>query len=245
EPGVSAAAQERLKEESDSLRSSFDRLLAAYTSAAASLGTSKGTGLARPELEIMERRVENLQELNSKMKAQVRLQHEAMRKMVRFVSVHDDVIDKSLEGIVRFGWDGLRWKRGYTMLHYCAECVEEPAVVELVGLLATDVDRKDDNGMRPIDYARQSGREDIIKMLEHVRKISRKMAQTAADLKSTKEGKDPKVDQADQVDQVDRKSTEKTSDTETGTAKELTKDLSQARARASRVSQAQIAPAPQ
>ncbi|CAJ1427220.1 unnamed protein product, partial [Effrenium voratum] len=166
--GVSAAAQERLKEESDSLRSSFDRLLAAYTSAAASLGTSKGTGLARPELEIMERRVENLQELNSKMKAQVRLQHEAMRKMVRFVSVHDDVIDKSLEGIVRFGWDGLRWKRGYTMLHYCAECVEEPAVVELVGLLATDVDRKDDNGMRPIDYARQSGREDIIKMLEHV-----------------------------------------------------------------------------
>ncbi|OLP80715.1 hypothetical protein AK812_SmicGene38833 [Symbiodinium microadriaticum] len=62
------------------------------------------------------------------------------------------------------------------MLHYCAECVEEPAVVELIGLLATDVDRKDDNGFRPIDYARQTGREPIIQMLEKLRKIHKKLA---------------------------------------------------------------------
>eukprot|EP00971_Amphidinium_carterae_P188381 3739567-Amphidinium_carterae.1 len=64
-------------------------------------------------------------------------------------------VQKALEGIVRFGWDSVGWKGNYTLLHLAAEKVDDPSVVELVAILATDLDARDDTGKRPIDYARE------------------------------------------------------------------------------------------
>merc|ERR1712194_587637 len=78
--------------------------------------------------------------------------------------------------------------RGYNMLHYAAECVEDASVVELLGLLASNVDQRDDNGMRPIDYARQVKHQNVEKMLERLRKMQRSQ-QTKGDGKDVDDEK--------------------------------------------------------
>eukprot|EP00913_Durusdinium_trenchii_P023631 g22202.t1 len=88
--------------------------------------------------------------------------------MAKFVFVDDDVIDRSLEPVIRIGWDGFKWNKGYSLLHYAADCVTDPEVVELMANLATDVDQKDDYGLRPIDYARKTQDEAVIKALERM-----------------------------------------------------------------------------
>ncbi|CAE7209347.1 unnamed protein product, partial [Symbiodinium natans] len=177
--GANSDIQARGLQLSTDLKASFDHLLVSYLGACTEVASSSlaGAGRGPEKLSKLESEIEHLEKLNSQLKVQLRQQHAAMHRMADFVSIESDpVVEQALEGIIRLGWDSLNWKRGYTMLHYCAECVEEPTVVELIGLLATDVDRKDDNGFRPIDYARQTGREPIIQMLEKLRKIHKKLA---------------------------------------------------------------------
>ncbi|CAK9112213.1 unnamed protein product [Durusdinium trenchii] len=164
----------------------YDNLLVAYTGACTELASAAvaGTSSSAPEeLVKLERRIEHLQGLNRKLKAQLRLKWAAMIKMAKFVFVDDDVIDRSLEPVIRIGWDGFKWNKGYSLLHYAADCVTDPEVVELMANLATDVDQKDDYGLRPIDYARKTQDEAVIKALERMRKAARKLAQEEADLK--------------------------------------------------------------
>eukprot|EP00435_Cladocopium_sp_Y103_P002323 s2808_g1.t1 len=160
----------------------FDQLLVAYTGACTELASAAvhGTSSSAPEeLEKLQRRIEHLQGRNRQLESQVRLKWAAMIKMAKFVYVDDDVIDKSLESVIRNGWDAFKWNRGYSLLHYAAECVQDPQVVELVANLATNVDQKDGNGKRPIDYARKTQNEEVIAALERMRKAARLLAQEA------------------------------------------------------------------
>merc|ERR1712137_524841 len=59
-------------------------------------------------------------------------------------------------------------EKNYTLIHYVAEHVDDPSVVELVGSLATDVMKLDDNKMRPIDYARNSMHHGSVRVLERL-----------------------------------------------------------------------------
>ncbi|CAK9115539.1 Uncharacterized protein SCF082_LOCUS53469 [Durusdinium trenchii] len=107
----------------------YDNLLVAYTGACTELASAAvaGTSSSAPEeLVKLERRIEHLQGLNRKLKAQLRLKWAAMIKMAKFVFVDDDVIDRSLEPVIRIGWDGFKWNKGYSLLHYAADCVTDP-----------------------------------------------------------------------------------------------------------------------
>jgi len=84
------------------------------------------------------------------------------------------LVEESLGGIVKSGWNSIRWKRGYTLLHYCAESGED-RVVELVATFCPDIDHRDDTGFRPIDYARQSGHSGVIRVLKWLRRGKTKM----------------------------------------------------------------------
>ena len=64
----------------------------------------------------------------------------------------------------------MRWRRGYTVLHFVAECLDDARIVELFALLATDMNLRDNNGKRALDYARRETKQDNVKVLEKVRK---------------------------------------------------------------------------
>ena len=89
------------------------------------------------------------------MQAELRRRHRQMCKLVEFVHVEGwPKLEQSLPEVIRHGWDGMQFQRNYNLLHYAAECVDDPDVVELVAVLAPNVDERDDEGNTPLDYAR-------------------------------------------------------------------------------------------
>eukprot|EP00928_Gymnodinium_smaydae_P010436 TRINITY_DN13935_c0_g1_i1.p1 TRINITY_DN13935_c0_g1~~TRINITY_DN13935_c0_g1_i1.p1 ORF type:complete len:1130 (+),score=292.18 TRINITY_DN13935_c0_g1_i1:157-3546(+) len=126
------------------------------------------------DIEALEKRLRHMQDINKSLKADLRHRHEVMQKLTSFVRMDEyPEIEKALEGIVRNGWDGIHWPSDFTLLHWCAENVSDSSIVELVGMLATNVDLRDKAGMRAIDLARGSGRQDIVNTLERLRKQER------------------------------------------------------------------------
>merc|ERR1719272_2887138 len=128
----------------------------------------------------MEKRLKSVTDTNQKLKEEVRKKQEQMQRMMPFMKIESaPLVEKSLDGIVKSGWDSIHWKRNYNLLHYCAECIEDPSVVELVALFATDINQRDDNGCRAIDFARQSGHTGVKSVLEKLRKAMDKRSKDA------------------------------------------------------------------
>eukprot|EP00929_Paragymnodinium_shiwhaense_P004186 TRINITY_DN10493_c0_g1_i3.p1 TRINITY_DN10493_c0_g1~~TRINITY_DN10493_c0_g1_i3.p1 ORF type:complete len:1477 (+),score=471.30 TRINITY_DN10493_c0_g1_i3:132-4562(+) len=137
-------------------------------------GGPGGPGHSSPaqleEMQQLEKRVSHLQEMKNNLNADLRAKQKILLKMVPFVKIpHAPNVEKGLEGVIKFSWAGVHWSKNYNLLHYAAENVEDPAVVELVGLLCTDVDQKDDRGFRPIDYTRQAKRPACEKVINRLR----------------------------------------------------------------------------
>lgn len=127
----------------------------------------------------LETRILRLQEVVEQMKSKLRLQHQTMCAMVPFMKIENSaLVGESLDSIIRLGWESLHWKQGYSLLHCVAETSDDPQVVELVGLLATDsaIDARDDFGKRPIDYARprQQKAPGVVKVIEKLRRDERR-----------------------------------------------------------------------
>ena len=78
-------------------------------------------------------------------------------KMISYCKLEGfPVVETALESVIRHGWDATDWRRGYTLLHYVCECTGDPSIAELICLLCTDLDAKDHQGFRAIDYAREN-----------------------------------------------------------------------------------------
>jgi hypothetical protein len=147
-------------------------------------GNGQADGAHEEEVRRLEKRNQTLEEMTAKLQDNVRVRQEQMIKMMPFMKIESaQLVETSLDGIIRSGWDSIHWKRNYNLLHYCAECIEDPDVVELVALFATDIDQADSNGKRPIDYARAAGRPGVTKVLDRLRSRLRK----------SKSGKNSKV----------------------------------------------------
>lgn len=57
--------------------------------------------------------------------------------------------------------------RGWTPLFFAARYNDEPAVVQVLLEGGADPDARDEHGLTPLDYARQGGNQEIIRLLEH------------------------------------------------------------------------------
>eukprot|EP00929_Paragymnodinium_shiwhaense_P067325 TRINITY_DN3389_c0_g1_i2.p1 TRINITY_DN3389_c0_g1~~TRINITY_DN3389_c0_g1_i2.p1 ORF type:complete len:1660 (-),score=346.41 TRINITY_DN3389_c0_g1_i2:293-5272(-) len=99
----------------------------------------------------------------------LRRTHLAMCKMaymVEFPSV--PTLKSSIEAITRYGFDGVVWDRGYSLLHFAAASVVDINIVELICHLATDMHVRDDDGLSPSDYARKAGRPEVAELIKQI-----------------------------------------------------------------------------
>ncbi|CAD7958096.1 unnamed protein product [Amoebophrya sp. A25] len=92
-----------------------------------------------------------------------------MAELIHFDNQPVHVLD-SLRQVVKFGWDSMHWRRGYTVLHFASECLDDSRLVELFALLATDMSARDASGRRALDYARRERKTYNVGVLEKVRK---------------------------------------------------------------------------
>lgn len=178
----------------------IEQLVVTAMSACAELADQQGRAAwckaATADLSALEHRVSYLHETCEKMKVELRQRHQVMCAMVCFLRVESsDLVEQSLDTIVRYGWDSVNWKHNYNLLHYVAECVNDPSVAELVALTSTDVDARDDDNMRPIDYARKKNRREVGEVLERLRGRTLVRTRTATEsLEEEMEAADKKHD---------------------------------------------------
>ncbi|CAD7963983.1 unnamed protein product [Amoebophrya sp. A120] len=134
-------------------------------------GGQGGGGLATgaDSIENLKQTLRKMDERRRKVEADLRKAHQAMCKMVELVDVDNALVNQSLRAIVRYGWDSIHWQKGYTCLHFAAECMEAPNVVELLALLAKDMNERDATGKRPLDYARKERKQANVEVLEKMR----------------------------------------------------------------------------
>ncbi|CAD7935682.1 unnamed protein product [Amoebophrya sp. A25] len=130
-----------------------------------------------------------------KVEADLRRMHQAMCKMVELVDVENALVNQSLRAIVRYGWDSIHWQKGYTCLHFAAECMDAPNVVELLALLAKDMNERDATGKRPLDYARKEKKQANVDVLEKMRNQFYRQQQAERAIKKKRD-----VDYAKQVE---------------------------------------------
>lgn len=96
---------------------------------------------------------------------------DAMRVMVPFMRVDSSlIVEESLDALIHLGWDSIQWKGNFTLLHFAADCIEDPLVIELTAAFCNDLDQFDDAGMRPIDYARRNVCPEVTATLEALRR---------------------------------------------------------------------------
>jgi len=79
---------------------------------------------------------------------------------------------KVLEQILKNGWRAMKWKDGYTMLHWASNKGHADVCKYLVSLDA-DPGLKDDKGRTPIDLAIANGQQDLVATLESLKKTRR------------------------------------------------------------------------
>ena len=94
-----------------------------------------------------------------------------MVRMTELIDVKNKMVNQSLRAICRFGWDSIEWQGGYSCLHYAAECMDNPGIVEVLGLFAPDINARDAAGKRPLDYARSRGMDGNVKAIEKLRSM--------------------------------------------------------------------------
>jgi len=109
---------------------------------------------------------------NALMKAmrQVSTYERLLRKLAPFVHVPNrpSQISSALCKSLQVGWERMRWAKGYSLLHYVAECSDDLRVVEIIALLAGDLNRLDAKGFRPIDYAKQNQCRGVARVIERL-----------------------------------------------------------------------------
>eukprot|EP00928_Gymnodinium_smaydae_P041607 TRINITY_DN28138_c0_g1_i3.p1 TRINITY_DN28138_c0_g1~~TRINITY_DN28138_c0_g1_i3.p1 ORF type:complete len:1346 (-),score=177.93 TRINITY_DN28138_c0_g1_i3:86-3526(-) len=114
------------------------------------------------KLQLLEEKRDNLQSTVARLERDIQRQHRVACAMLPFVKIDDSLlVEESLGVLVKSGWESVRWKANYTLLHFAAECVDDPLILELVGSLASDMDQVDDIGMRAVDYLRERKRPDL------------------------------------------------------------------------------------
>jgi len=150
----------------------------------AELGKADSKSSLLEEIEQIKKQNKVLSKRKMKVEYELRKMHQAMSKMVDFVDVRDDLVNQSLNAIIRFGWDSVNWQRGYTALHFAAECSDDHDLVELLAVLATDFNCRDEDGFRPLDYARKQERKKNVHVLEKLRErtVRERRAQDALNL---------------------------------------------------------------
>ncbi|CAJ1457693.1 unnamed protein product [Effrenium voratum] len=100
---------------------------------------------------------------------ELRRAHLAMNKMLAFVDVGDHpVMVKSLQDIVRHGFENCPWPQNHTALHYAAQYMEDPRLLSLLCALASPeaLAARDDTGRTAADYARAGQKPQLLRVLE-------------------------------------------------------------------------------
>jgi hypothetical protein len=92
-----------------------------------------------------------------------------MCKLVEMIDAGNPLVNQSMRAVIKYGWDSIHWQRGYSILHFAAECLNNPDIVELLALLANDMSARDNSGKRPLDYARKERKWGNVRALERVR----------------------------------------------------------------------------
>ncbi|CAD7963989.1 unnamed protein product, partial [Amoebophrya sp. A120] len=124
----------------------------------------------RNEIDLLKQQLKRIETRRRKLENDLRHYHLVMVKMVELISLEHAHVYESLKAIVKFGWDSMKWRRGYTVLHFVAECLDDARIVELFALLATDMNGRDASGKRALDYARKERMTENVRVLEKVRK---------------------------------------------------------------------------
>eukprot|EP00392_Amoebophrya_sp_AT5.2_P015633 g15848.t1 len=122
------------------------------------------------EINLLKQQLKRIETRRRKLENDLRHYHLVMVKMVELIVLEHSHVYESLKAIVKFGWDSMKWRRGYTVLHFVAECLDDARIVELFALLATDMNSRDSSGKRALDYARKERMSENVRVLEKVRK---------------------------------------------------------------------------
>lgn len=105
-----------------------------------------------------------------------------LRKLAPYIRMPDapPVIESGLAQVLYYGWGRVHWARNYSLLHYAAETLKDPQIVELIALLCEDVDAPDARGMRAIDYARSNSCPGVARVIEKARQEQQKSQKLVA-----------------------------------------------------------------
>jgi len=110
----------------------------------------------RLELKKANSELQHAKDIAVRLRAELRKRHNQMCKMVSFLRIDSSpVVQQAMESLVSAGWKSVDWRSGYSLLHYVCECETQVDVVDLVATFCTDladVEHKDGNGQRAIDY---------------------------------------------------------------------------------------------
>lgn len=158
-----------------------------------------GGGSTRSQLAQLKQAMSKMDARRRKVESEMRKAHQIMCKMVELVDVDNPLVNQSVRAIVKYGWDSIHWQKGYTCLHFAAECMDAPGVVELLALLAKDMNEKDETGKRPLDYARKENRTGNIEVLERLRNQLYRQQQAEKAMKKKAEGQMPEIELPDDL----------------------------------------------
>jgi len=88
--------------------------------------------------------------------------------MIRAIDLgeHGAALRQPLEAIARCGFDTVAWPNGYTALHYAAEKVNDMKIVEIFCHLAPNMGVRDEEGLRPVDYAELARRDHVVGIIQ-------------------------------------------------------------------------------
>ena len=74
----------------------------------------------------------------------------------------------ALQKVERKGWNGTKWDRGYTLLHWAARYGDIELVNFFISGCGGDPFYIDDRGLKPIDHAMRKENHDIVEMLRNL-----------------------------------------------------------------------------
>jgi hypothetical protein len=98
---------------------------------------------------------------------EVRRMGAALKELAKFLDMKPNALKQSVKQVLRYGWGGPVWKRGYTPLHVAAE-LGKASVVPLLLTLSGDPEGEDDKGRTPIDIAVAKGHTGCAEILRHL-----------------------------------------------------------------------------
>lgn len=113
----------------------------------------------------LERRLTEMTKRKDELEKMVKKLQTTMQALAPFVTIGEPRVQSAVEQVLKFGWDALEFKNGYSILHYAGDKVPDPLVAELLFHVMPHPEASDQNGMTALDYAKQAGNASVVSKL--------------------------------------------------------------------------------